>query len=283
MFSRRSYPSAHATGYAQLGYILLVSILGPGLVLAIERFLKTPPKDWSFPEWFQKHIGLWARVVLIGINCYLFFAFSRQYSDLLLELLQTRFLPLSSFVLFVLEISILPSVLRRYSGMSANPRLNILTTCISVPVYYLSLMAFSASVFSYIPASRGGGDYTSAPRVVVRLKADFTPDPSVESFIEADDAFGPGLSTGNQALPAGKSGQVTPIAPRKSMPRTRPCILIEETAGSIVLAEPSDGGGPVEWRKSQSRRPNVIAISREMIAGIVYLSPAAVAALRPKQ
>lgn len=289
MFSRRSYPSVHATGYAQLGYILIVSIIGPGLVVTIEQFLKTPAKDWSFPDWFQKQIGLWCRVVLILLNCYLFYEFCRQYRDLLLELLQTRFLPLSSFVLFVLEISILPKVLRRYSGMAASysyPRLNILTTCISVPVYYLSLMAFSASVFSYIPAGRGGGDYTSAPLVVVKLKADFTADPSVESIIEAEDAAGPARSIVNQPGRAAKGAKVaTDLLPalRKGLPRTRPCILIEETSGTVVLAEPRDGGGPVEWRKSQNRRPNVIAISRDMIAAMVYLSPASAVALQPKQ
>jgi hypothetical protein len=289
MFSRRSYPSVHATGYAQLGYILLVSIIGPGLVVIVEQFLKTPSKDWSFPGWFQKQIGLWCRIVLILLNCYLFYDFARQYRDLFLELVQTRFLPLSSFVLFVLEISMLPKLLRRYSGMTAShsyTSLNILTTCISVPVYYLSLMAFSASVFSYIPAGRGGGDYTSAPLVVVKLKADFIADPSVESIIEVEGAAGPTRSIVNQPGTTTKGAKVaTDLVPslRKGLPRTRPCILIEETSGTIVLAEPRDGGGPGEWRKSQSRRPNVIAISRDMIAAVVYLSPASTVALQSKQ
>ena len=42
-----------------------------------------------------------------------------------------------------------------------------LTTCLIFPIYYLSLLAFSRTVFPFIPAVRGGGDYSVAPKVLI--------------------------------------------------------------------------------------------------------------------
>jgi len=43
----------------------------------------------------------------------------------------------------------------------------LLTTCLIVPIYFLSLLTFSYVVFPFIPAVRGGGDYSAAPQVSI--------------------------------------------------------------------------------------------------------------------
>jgi hypothetical protein len=48
------------------------------------------------------------------------------------------------------------------------------------------------------------------------------------------------------------------------------CILIEETSNALFIAIPSEAGGPQEWRKSQTKRPSVLAIDRKSIVAIKY-------------
>jgi hypothetical protein len=49
-------------------------------------------------------------------------------------------------------------------------------------------------------------------------------------------------------------------------------LIIEESGSAIYVADPSDSGGPVEWRRGA--KPRITAIRREIVNSIEYVSPA---------
>jgi hypothetical protein len=122
----------------------------------------------------------------------------------------------------------------------------LLTGCLVVPTYYFALIAFSRAVFPFIPAVRGGGDYSVVPRVRVYLK---------EHAQTA--ALGDYLDT--------TSGEGA---------RSKSVILLEETGTTLFVANPDDAGGPCQWRLDPDKRPMVLSISRDVIADVQYSSPA---------
>jgi len=108
-----------------------------------------------------------------------------------------------------------------------------------VATFYICILSFSYSVYPYIPAERGGGSYVDSSSVVLTFQG----SPAV--------------------LPAGllESGS-----------RSKPLLIIEESGSAIYVADPSDSGGPVEWRRGA--KPRITAIRREIVNSIEYVSPA---------
>jgi len=103
--------------------------------------------------------------------------------------------------------------------------------------YFFNVVVFGYTVFHYIPAGKGGGDFSSASLIKIEL---------------ADDSkihLSPVLSTNN---------------PEKEL------ILIEGTGSSIFVANPADRSGPNEWRKGRDHRPQVVEIPRSQIGTILY-------------
>jgi len=93
------------------------------------------------------------------------------------------------------------------------------------------LVPFSHSVFLYIPATRGGGDYTTSAGVTIDLK--------------------------HQSVPSGPGA-------------TKEMVLIEETSTGVYVANPDDAGGPKEWRKCRINRPDVHFYGYDCISHIRY-------------
>lgn len=201
-------------------------------------------------------MGAAFRVFFDVLVLYLFYRFAVQYKVIFLEMVRTRYFPLGSFILFTIFIVLLPLLMDWYSGGAKEPNrpgVSALSICMMLPIFYLSLMCFSTAVFSYIPASRGGGDYTVAPIIVIKVKSGLTVDSANARYLEAD----------------GQGGL-----------RTHPSVLIEETSAAIFIADPNDAGGPAEWRKSQGTRPGVFAIARQNVEAVQYLSPEDIKRLR---
>jgi hypothetical protein len=152
----------------------------------------------------------------------------------MIEMIRSRLLIWLAFLSFTLLLGWLPwKAFKRRSDRSAW----YLVGCLVVPIYYLSLLGFSYAVFPFIPAIRGGGDYSVAPKVFIYLK------PPKES------------ATASQPVPP------------------YPVILLEETATAMLVASPHDAGGPCQWRLDTKNKPKISMISRDDIAGINYLSP----------
>jgi hypothetical protein len=133
-------------------------------------------------------------------------------------------------------------VLRTYLRTDNRARqvpLLLFALCTIVPLYFFSVRAFAAGIYPYISVSNGGGDYSSAR--LVRLCFDEGSNRSIPQEIFED----------NHAAGC-----------------TKPLMFIEGTSISIFVADPSDSGGPSEWRKGLG--PRVIEIRRDKVISLVY-------------
>jgi hypothetical protein len=272
---RRADPSdAHYIGFAQLGGILLVSLMGGVPIVLAERFFRIPPPNWKFPPTFYLKVGVFLRVCVICVNTGLFSWLIWLYHDLIWEMAWYHILPLGTFILCTVAIPAFPVLRKWYAGEAGYPNLGILTVCFAIPVYYLSLVTFSSSMLGYLPASRGGGDYSVAPQVIVKLNKDVSRDAVTSAFLEQDSTTdspangGPKLTKKARTNGTTADGKLSPVGFI-----TKRCVLIEETAGGLFIAVPTEAGGPIEWRKSQTKRPAVLAIDKRSILAVEYFPP----------
>jgi hypothetical protein len=139
----------------------------------------------------------------------------------------------------------------------------ILSAFIALPMYYISLTAFAVSLFPYIPATRGGGDYTVYRKVTISLKTADTTE-SVSQSPECAQAVG-GISPKRARVARETSQKRTQVSGGKSVIRG---IVVEETSTAVYVADEN-------WKPECSRRdpwiiPELRAISRDQIARIDY-------------
>lgn len=142
-------------------------------------------------------------------------------------------------------------VVEKMGGPSAN-RDTMVWRCIAMIllslVYYLAILSFGLGVYHYIPAGKGGGDFTTASFVVLRLKLEV--DSKLPTWLSADQ---PSPELKLELLESG-SASVFVANPWKKMPGKSP----EES-------------GPRIWRRARKYRPTVLEISRDQILSIEYL------------
>jgi hypothetical protein len=113
--------------------------------------------------------------------------------------------------------------------------------CILAATYYLSIISFAYHVYPYIPADKGGGDYTEATLVTIHFQRD-------------------------AAVPV-KMLELSGVASADSK-QSKPVIIIEETPTSVYVADPKDAGGPYFWRRGST--PTILQITRSDIATVEY-------------
>jgi hypothetical protein len=118
--------------------------------------------------------------------------------------------------------------------------------------YFLSVLAFAYRVYPYIPAAKGGGDYTHSNRVILAL--------------EQDDLWN---------LPEGLFAD-----PSYRTTTSESLVLIEQTPDVLYVARDDDEDGPSAWRNME-RLPNVIEISRDELAGIIHVGHSTADSRRP--
>lgn len=108
-------------------------------------------------------------------------------------------------------------------------------------LYFLEINVFALGIYHYIPAAKGGGDFSEG-RVVLRIEKE-------SAMVLPPDLI---------------------AARRGSVFVTRPLVLIETTATAVFVADPATNGGPVMWREGMRRRPSVFEISRDGKVAIEY-------------
>lgn len=147
----------------------------------------------------------------------------------------------SRVLLYVLLFSVtcywLYSTYQRYRA-THEMRFWLLTCPLVGLMYYLTVVGFAHSLFPYVPASRGGGDYMLAPIVSIQLKKEMSATRSaLETFLGNGD----------------------------------PKVVIDETSTTLFIADECTKGGPLAWSQNRPReRPRVWAVSRDSIAVIQY-------------
>ena len=119
-------------------------------------------------------------------------------------------------------------------------------------VYYLAVLSFGLGVYQYIPAGRGGGDFTTASFVVLQLKPDAkSKSLKLPKWLSADN---PNDELKLELIEAG-SNSIFVANPWKKIPDKGP----EES-------------GPRIWRRGRKNRPTVLQISRDQILSIRHLN-----------
>jgi hypothetical protein len=122
---------------------------------------------------------------------------------------------------------------------------NLLAVMFVLLLCYLLIASFGYGVFQYIPAGKGGGDFTRAGLVKLEFSADTKPP----QFLFDRN-------------------------PQQQLE------LILATDTSVFVANPYEkvgdktqtGIGPAYWRKGRRFRPRVVEFSRSSIATITYLN-----------
>ena len=99
-------------------------------------------------------------------------------------------------------------------------------------------------MYPYVPAGRGGGDYSESPKAQLRFKQESV-----------------------AALPRGildsKGDGLTSID----------LVILEASPSSILAADPREAGGPICWRGSNRPKLRIAEIRRDDVESISYLNP----------
>lgn len=233
-----------------------------GLILCTD-----PPKgeQQKTLNWKQPLAYIIRLAVLLWVAA-LFYPVAATYWPLFTEIAKDGYRVSLYLLLLAVILASLHSAQERY-GKDHERRVWLLTVPLVGLMYYLTLVGFAHSFFPYIPANRGGGDYTVAPSVCIDLKEERSPTSA--AFTVMVDVFPEVLK---------KEGNPTTAALDAFMKDTSPKVLIDENSTTLFVAadhhEDKDEGGPCEWRESYlHKRPKVWAIGRESVAAVRYARP----------
>jgi hypothetical protein len=107
-------------------------------------------------------------------------------------------------------------------------RYYMLSVCSALILFFLLVISYASAIYPFIPTSRGGADFTGAPRVSAVLSE--------------------GAPRGSDDLSE----------------QTTDSILIYATSTSFFFAKPLPGNGPCEWR-SHRAAPRIVQIQRDIV------------------
>lgn len=151
------------------------------------------------------------------------------------------------FFLFLLTAAFLAERTRvrskQFTDYRAKLTLRVLGGGLILATFYLSVLVFALRIYPYIPVTKGGGDYVGAPNVVLCFQG-------ANEKLALPDLVG---TTDNDCI------------------RSKELQIIEESATSIFVADPTDAGGPRLWRTG--KKPVVYEIRRDKVGTITYLNP----------
>jgi len=233
-----------------------------GLILCTDPPKGEQQKTLNWKQRLAYIIRLAAAVCVVGLFCLVVATYWPLFTKIAKDGYRVSLYLLLLFVIVVF----LYLAYERYA-LAHERRVLFVTSALVGLMYYLALVGFAHSFFYYIPASRGGGDYTVAPSVCIDLKKEG--NLTTAAFTVMVDVFPELLK---------KEGNPTTAALDAFMKDTSPKVLIDENSTTLFVAadhhENEDEGGPCEWRESYlHKRPKVWAIGRESIAAVRYARP----------
>ena len=120
---------------------------------------------------------------------------------------------------FAIALTAASNYYRKQSTRERSAAVMCISSAVLGPSLYLVIASFAYGVFQHIPATRGGGDFTNSPTVVVHFKP--VSSPSTVSKLP-------------QVLPAPAT--------------TKPLVLIEENSWGFYFADPTEADGPSKWK-----------------------------------
>jgi hypothetical protein len=129
--------------------------------------------------------------------------------------------------------------------------------CLISVLYYMSALNYAHRVYPYIPAFKGGGDYSEVALATIYFDKDAADILPTDIFTTTNiPASVPNASSTNRQVPV----------------VTHPLIILDGTTESVYVALTNSGGGPKEWRKRGGGKPLIYEFRRSLIASIVLLN-----------
>jgi hypothetical protein len=244
MLSNRT-PRGTIAGVTPLCWIFAVTLGVLALGLLVQRILekafgKNPRSDEELTPAAQAFAvnSRWILVVVIAIMDVWFFMDFREVAGDIQPVLALFYFGLSGLLGVV--ASTISLYAKRQDTEGRRNAIEIIGWVVCAPLAYLIVLAFSYGVYQNIPSTRGGGNYTLAPKVVLALDSDAAKSKIDDSYFSSTDSV-----------------------------VTIPLVLIEESAWAFYLADPSDGGGPSEWKRIGGRKPKILILNKEDVSSLV--------------
>jgi hypothetical protein len=145
------------------------------------------------------------------------------------------------FIVFILLLVFFGfRFLYRIRQIKGNKSLTLISTfCLLGVLFYFSILSFARNIYPYIPAVKGGGDYTWSRPVQLAFDTNFI-------------------------------SSIPPMIREKN--QSTCLILLDANSSFVFLAVNNDAGGPKNWRSNTetNNRPTVYEIRREAIISITY-------------
>ena len=287
MLTRRTHEADKPPGLIYLLALLVITILG----IVVSRHFRNKIAESSddkkettktiFPNigvtfYFsdRKEAAIWVgKLILIGLSIVVAFLdvmIARPYFGMLGEMFKYQGEPLvfllgCHFLLWFLPHRMF--VISMKMNMTESVKIGAWGICflLALPLLYVTIIAFSIGIYPYIPAMRGGGDYTDVAHVVAylsnaRVVGEF---PFIEETSDTMQVRSPNARTPGS----------TQLTEREGGIHTKPLIVIEETPSDIFVALPDDADGPYAWRRKRKNRPVVYRLSRENIRFLRIVQP----------
>lgn len=242
MLTNRTPGGNSIAGLTPIQWILASTLLGVPILLLLERIIekvagKVPAADSELSPVTQSFSvsARWVLTMIVAcLDVWYFIEFKSTVNGVQPALALTY---VAFSVLLGVMVSTVAVYERRQPQESRRKAIAVLAASIIGPFFYLVVLAFSYGVFQNIPATRGGGDFTMSPRVVLTMKSNPPTSPIDGKYFD------------------------------KSTPQiTIPLILIEETTWAFYLADPQDAGGPTEWKSIGGRKPEILILNKAEVA-----------------
>ena len=234
----------HIAGLSPILWILGISVLGVVAILVVERVIEgasTLRTSKAANPSAHSHSFVvttrWLLVTVVGAIDVWFFADFQQTGDQSESYLAVIYLGLC--LLFGVIISIAVLYTQRQPNTGRRRAVAVFAAAIIGPFAYIIVLSFSYGVFQNIPATRGGGDYTQSPKVIITFKDKPATTASDRKYFD-----------------------------QNSEKATIALTLIEETSWAFYLADPIEAGGPLEWKKIGGRKPNIFIANKAEVAKV---------------
>lgn len=236
--------SGGIAGFSPIQWILSLTLLGVPLLLVVERVIEKVAGNSSattndlspITQSFTVN-ARWLLVVVVACLDVWFFLDFRGVVSGIQPSLALAYIGFS--ILLGVIISTISIYEQRQSNEGRRRAIAVLSSAIIGPFLYLIVLSFSYGVFQNIPATRGGGDYTESPKVVLTFKEK------------------PQTSSKDARYFDGNSPNMT-----------IPLVLIEETSWAFYLADPKESGGPSEWKSIGGIKPEIFIVNKSIVTKI---------------
>jgi len=239
--TRRAPGTTEIVGIVPLQWILLVTLVGIPVILGFERVLerflkKVPPTDnelATMPHTLTVSLRWILTVIVAGLDVWYLLEFKRSVA------VGSPWLAFT-YIAFCLLLGVMISTVSIYQKrqVTEGRRTAVLVLALSLfgPFLYLVILAFSYGVYPNVPSTRGGGDYTEAPKVTLAFKGNQVPSQYDQKYLQKD--------TPNVSIPL---------------------IVIEEASWGVYLADPTEAGGSNEWKLIGGRKPQILVVNKSEI------------------